>query len=81
MELIKLKYWKKKVLEWISNKADIDIELNEELVGGASIDKFGTPLSEDTLKRIKKSDAIILGAVGGPKWENLDFEKDRKSVV
>ena len=65
----------KKVLKWISNETQFEIKINEELVGGASIDKFGSPLSEETLRRIKKSDAIILGAVGGPKWENLDFEK------
>ncbi len=65
----------KKVLTWLVKKIDLDIELNEELVGGASIDTLGTPLSNETLDRISKSDAIILGAVGGPKWESLDFEK------
>ena len=65
-----------KIIEWISKKScDFDISLHEEEVGGASIDKYGTPLSDETLERIKKSDAIILGAVGGPKWEGMDFEK------
>ncbi len=64
-----------KILEWISKKFDFNLNLTEELVGGASIDKLGTPLSDKTLGRIKKSDAIILGAVGGPKWEGLKFEK------
>ena len=63
-----------KLIKSISNKNDLDITLNEELVGGASIDKFSTPLTDETLEKIKKSDAIILGAVGGPKWEGLDFE-------
>lgn len=64
----------KKIIDFFSQKKKLNIELNEELVGGASIDKYGSPLSEETLSRIKKSDAIILGAVGGPKWEKLDFE-------
>ncbi len=64
-----------KLIDWISSNATFDISLVEEYVGGASIDKYGTPLSDETLKRIKQSDAIILGAVGGPKWEKMDFEK------
>ena len=64
-----------KVINWISKNSDLDFNINEELVGGSSIDKLGEPLTEKTLEKIKKSDAIILGAVGGPKWENLSFEK------
>ncbi len=64
----------KKIIDFLSKKKNLKIDLTEELIGGASIDKFGTPLSEETLKRVKTSDAIILGAVGGPKWEKLDFE-------
>ena len=64
-----------KILDHISTKFGFNLNLTEELVGGASIDKHGTPLTDETLKRIKKSDAIILGAVGGPNWEGLDFEK------
>ena len=65
----------RKIIDWISSNATFNINLVEEYVGGASIDKFGTPLSDETLKRIKQSDAILLGAVGGPKWEKMDFEK------
>jgi len=62
------------ILKWISSNTEYQLDVDEELIGGASIDKFGTPLADETLERIKKSDAIILGAVGGPKWEKLDFE-------
>ncbi|MEE2695365.1 MAG: 3-isopropylmalate dehydrogenase [Pseudomonadota bacterium] len=65
----------KKILSWLSDKTKIEIDLFEDLVGGAAIDAHGSPLSEETLNKIKKTDAIILGAVGGPKWESLDFEK------
>ena len=64
-----------KLINWISDNENFKISLFEEYVGGSSIDKYGTPLSDETLKRIRQSDAIILGAVGGPKWEKMDFEK------
>lgn len=43
-------------------------------VGGAAIDKVGVPLPDDTLALAKSSDAVLLGAVGGPKWEGLDYK-------
>ena len=64
-----------KVLEWFNQNSELKINLKEELVGGASIDKYGVPLTDETLKSISNCDAILLGAVGGPKWENLNFEK------
>lgn len=63
-----------KIINWLSKNTDLQFEINEELVGGSSIDQFGSPLTEETIQKIKKSDAIILGAVGGPKWEKLSFE-------
>ena len=42
-------------------------------LGGASLDLHGVPLTDETLSRAKQADAVLLGAVGGPKWENLDF--------
>lgn len=45
----------------------------EALVGGASIDAYGVPIKEEVLDLAKKSDAVLLGAVGGPKWEDLDY--------
>ena len=65
----------KKILNWIDSKTKINFEVSEDLIGGASYDKYQTPLEDKTLANLKKADAIILGAVGGPKWENLPFEK------
>ena len=64
----------KKILNWIDQNTEFELDCFEELVGGASIDKYQTPLHDKTLEKIKKSDAIILGAVGGPKWEKLPFD-------
>ncbi len=45
-----------------------DLIIEEDLVGGASLDAHGTPLTEDALERARRADAVLLGAVGGPKW-------------
>ena len=60
-----------KVLNFISEKFDIKFELAEKLIGGASYDKFGTPLTDDTLQSCLNSDVVLLGAVGGFQWEDL----------
>ncbi len=62
-----------KVLNCLKNEFDLDIEMEEGLVGGAAFDDSGSPLPEATLKLAKESDAILLGAVGGYKWESLDI--------
>ena len=51
----------------------LEVELDEGLVGGAAYDAAGTPLPEATLEMAKEADAVLLGAVGGPKWEPLDI--------
>ncbi len=49
-----------------------DLEFAEDLVGGASIDAHGEPLTVDALVKAKSSDAVLLGAVGGPKWVGVE---------
>ncbi|MBV1872191.1 MAG: 3-isopropylmalate dehydrogenase [Gammaproteobacteria bacterium] len=63
----------KKVLELVNEKHQLGLELDEALIGGSAIDATGKPLPEETINKAKKSDAILLGAVGGPKWEALDM--------
>ncbi|MBC2580494.1 3-isopropylmalate dehydrogenase [Clostridium sp. DJ247] len=60
-----------KVLDAISNKYKCKFELKEVLLGGAAIDETGSPLPDETVEICKNSDAILLGAVGGPKWDKL----------
>ena len=64
----------KKVLVALNNKFQYDIEFEEAEVGGAAFDKYGKPLPEATLEAVKKADAILLGAVGGPAWDDLDYD-------
>jgi 3-isopropylmalate dehydrogenase len=54
-----------------------DLQFEEHLIGGASIDAHGTPLTDDTLAACKAADAVFLGAVGGPKWDTTDPDKPR----
>lgn len=61
-----------KVLNKIEEKYNHKFELTEVLAGGCAIDKENTPLPERTLEECKKSDAVLLGAVGGPKWDNIE---------
>ncbi|MDF1587940.1 MAG: 3-isopropylmalate dehydrogenase [Gammaproteobacteria bacterium] len=61
-----------KVLEKLAQDG-LDIELEYGLIGGAAYDETGTPLPEHTLAISKAADAVLLGAVGGYKWESLDI--------
>ncbi len=59
------------VLTYVANKFNVEISTKEKLFGGVSYDKFGTPLTQETLQSCYDSDAVLLGAVGGYKWESL----------
>lgn len=63
-----------KVLDVIEEKYKVTFVRTEALIGGASIDVNGVPLTDEVLEMAKKADAVLLGAVGGPKWEGMDFE-------
>lgn len=61
-----------KVLKTLQVSFGLDVQLEEGLIGGAAIDVTGVPLPPETLNLGKRADAILLGAVGGPKWEPLE---------
>ncbi len=62
-----------KLLECLRRDFGLNIEMEQALVGGAAIDATGKPLPDATLTLAKQADAVLLGAVGGPKWEALDI--------
>jgi len=62
-----------KILACLRDDYGLDIDMHEALVGGAAIDATGGPLPEATLELAREADAILLGAVGGPKWEPLPY--------
>jgi len=63
------------VLKRVGELFGVSFECREGLIGGRAIDERGTPLPEDTLRLCKDSDAVLLGAVGGPRWDNLPTDK------
>src|SRR5262245_53812787 len=63
-----------KVVAFLNKKSKAKFTTKTGLVGGAAIDKHGVPLSDDTLADARAADAIIFGAVGGPKWDKVAFE-------
>ncbi len=62
----------KKVIACLNQKMSLGLEYQEGLIGGCSIDAHGVPLTDATIEMARNSDAILLGAVGGPKWDALD---------
>ena len=62
-----------KIIEWFNKNQNTNFTTSESFIGGAAYDKTGTPYPKETLEAAKKADAILLGAVGGPKWEALDY--------
>lgn len=61
-----------KVLELANDKFQLGFTLEHDVIGGAAIDKHGVPLADETLERARAADAVLLGAVGGPKWDKLE---------
>ncbi|MHB1703338.1 MAG: 3-isopropylmalate dehydrogenase [bacterium] len=62
------------ILKFLLDNHSVRYEIEKGLVGGASYDEYGKPLTEETLKIAKEADAVIFGAVGGYKWESLPIE-------
>lgn len=61
----------KRIMDWFSANRNVRFTTSEALVGGIAYDETSSPLPEETLEAAKKADAVLLGAVGGPKWEPL----------
>jgi len=65
----------RKVIEWFNKNKSLDFKIEEELIGGASIDAHKIPITDEVFYKSLECDAVILGACGGPKWDNLEFSK------
>ena len=61
-----------RVMDWFSSNRGIEFDIHKDDIGGAAYDRYGTPLSDDTLAIAKEVDAIVMGAVGGPQWDNVE---------
>ena len=65
----------KKIIHWFNKNKSLDFEIDEDLAGGVSYDKHGTPITDEVFYKALECEAIILGAVGGPKWDDVEFSK------
>ena len=65
----------KKIINWFNDKKSLDFEIDQELIGGCSYDKHGTPITDEVFYKALESEVIMLGAVGGPTWDSLEFSK------
>ena len=63
------------VLKAVNEKFSLDLTLESGLIGGVAIDATGEPLPDETLARARAADAVLLGAVGGPKWDAIERSK------
>ena len=65
----------RKIINWFNTKKSLDFEIDEDLAGGCSFDKHGTPITDEVFYKALESSVVMLGAVGGPKWDNVEFSK------
>ena len=63
----------RRIIDWFGDKRGLVFDVSEDLVGGAAYDAHGTPLTDATMEKAQSVDAVLLGAVGGPKYDVLDF--------
>ncbi len=65
----------RRVVDWFDRRQAVSFDIEEDLIGGAAIDARGVPVTEATVDKAMAADAVLLGAVGGPKWDDLPFEQ------
>jgi 3-isopropylmalate dehydrogenase len=63
-----------RVIGWFNDNRKFDAKIENELVGGCCYDAHGVAVTDETVEKAKKADAVMLGAVGGPKWDNVPYE-------
>ena len=64
-----------KVLNWLKDNEGLDIEVQHDLIGGQAYDEYGVPFADETLEKCRAAKAILMGSVGGPKWDGVDYDK------
>ena len=63
-----------RLIEWLNAEGHAEFNIDRGLVGGSAYDKHGKAISEDDMQKALASDAVIFGAVGGPKWDKVPYE-------
>jgi len=65
----------RRIVDWMDKRRHVSFDISEGLVGGASIDAHGTPLTDETVADALAADAVLFGSVGGPQWDTLPFDQ------
>lgn len=65
----------RRVIDWMDRRRHVSFSFSEDFVGGAGIDHYGEPITDEVIQAAKDADAVLFGAVGGPRWEKLGFDK------
>jgi 3-isopropylmalate dehydrogenase len=63
-----------RLIEWLNAEGHAEFKIDRGLVGGSAYDQHGKAISEDDMQKALASDAVIFGAVGGPKWDKVPYE-------
>lgn len=64
-----------KIIDWLKVERGLKVELTEELVGGASLAKYGVPIRDEVIAAAKEADAVLFGSVGDPAWKDVPFDR------
>ena len=64
----------KKIITWLNETSGVKFNIEEDLVGGAAYDAHKVAITDDAMERALQADAVIFGAVGGPKWDDVPYE-------
>ena len=65
----------RRVVDWMDRRRRITFSFTEDYVGGAGIEHYGEPITDDIIEAAREADAVLFGAVGGPRWDKLGFDK------
>jgi 3-isopropylmalate dehydrogenase len=65
----------RKVIGWLESNEGLSFDITEDKIGGAAFDEYGVPFADSTLEKCRAADAVIMGAVGGPKWDGVEYDK------
>src|ERR1700733_9972569 len=64
----------RRVVDWMDRRRMVTFDISDDHVGGAAIDLYGAPITDETMAKARDADAILFGSVGGPKWDKLGFQ-------
>src|SRR5579875_727733 len=65
----------RRIIDWMGRRRAVTFDLSEDLVGGASLDARGVPISDAVIAKASEADAVLFGSVGGPQWDKAGFDK------